>query len=68
MLTESEARVALKRMGYRLSQYNQGYKVLDAEHRYVGPVGREMSLEEISDWIKAQSGAPAASAERLHPE
>jgi hypothetical protein len=68
MLTESEARVALKRLGYRLSQYNRGYKVLDAEHNYVGPVGREMTLEEIFEWIKGQSGTAARAQEGPHPE
>ena len=67
MLTESQARFVLRRMGYRLSQYNAGYMILDAHHKYVGAaengVHREMTLAQVADWIAAESGAPIRSVE-----
>jgi hypothetical protein len=60
MITESQARFVLRRMGYRLSQYNHGYMIIDASHNYVGAeengVHREMTLEQVADWIAAKSG------------
>jgi hypothetical protein len=48
-------------MGYRLSQYNQGYMILDASQRYVGAqedgTYREMTLEQVANWIAAESGS-----------
>lgn len=65
MLTESQARFVLRRMGYRLSQYNQGYMILDTDHNYVGLSEsgghREMTLQEVADWIAAESGSQPAS-------
>jgi hypothetical protein len=65
MLSESEARSALRRMGYRLSQFNSGYMILDAGHNYVGVTEngrhREMTLGEVAEWIAAES-APVANA------
>jgi hypothetical protein len=61
MITESQARFVLRRMGYRLSQYNHGYMIIDASHNYVGPeengAHREMTLEQVADWIAGESGA-----------
>jgi hypothetical protein len=61
MITESQARFVLRRMGYRLSQYNHGYMIIDASHNYVGAqengAYREMTLEQVADWIAAESGA-----------
>jgi hypothetical protein len=68
MLSESEARSALRRMGYRLSQFNSGYMILDAGHNYVGIAEdgrhREMTLGEVAEWIEAESApVPNAGAE-----
>ena len=65
MLTESQARFVLRRMGYRLSQFNEGYMILDASHNYVGLSEngghRAMTLREVADWIATESGS------QLHP-
>lgn len=74
MLTESQARFVLRRMGYRLSQYNDGYMILDASHAYVGLSEngghREMTLQEVADWIAAESSSQPASpaAPEMLPE
>ncbi len=65
MLTESQARFVLRRMGYRLSQYKQGYMILDAGQRYVGVeddgAHREMTLEQVANLIAAESGSQACA-------
>lgn len=72
MITESQARFVLRRMGYRLSQYNQGYMIIDASHQYVGVeengAHREMTLEQVADWIAAESGSQTRAADAEEPE
>ena len=55
MSSESEARAALRSLGYRLSGYKGGFTILDAEQTYVirdeDGAARRLSLEEVTAWI-----------------
>ena len=62
MITEAQARFVLRRMGFRLSQRNSGYTILDAEHRIASGTAddgapRELTLQEVADWTAAASSA-----------
>jgi len=62
MITEAQARFVLRRMGFRLSQRNSGYTILDAEHRIASGMAedgapRELTLQEVADWTAAASSA-----------
>ncbi len=55
-LTEQELRAALRPLGFRLSQRNAGFVVLDGNHRYVTTgheVGGEpeVALEQVALWL-----------------
>lgn len=70
-MTEQEARAALRPLGYRLSQRNGGFVILDGSHRYV-VTGHELggqpeiALEHVAEWLAASlphEGRSAASAQ-----
>jgi hypothetical protein len=53
MITEAQARFALRRKGYRLSQRNSGYTILDSDLKIASGVGsdgtpRELTLQEVA--------------------
>ena len=70
MITEAQARFALRRMGLRLSQHNSGYTILDADLNIASGMGsdgkpRELSLQQVADWTAAEtSGERHADALR----
>lgn len=58
--SESQARAALRPLGFRLSQRNRGYMILDRKHRYVeacldGGAPRELTLPEVVEWLAANA-------------
>ena len=62
MITEAQARFVLRRMGFRLSQRNSGYTILDGDHRIASGLDedgapRELTLQEVADWTAAASSA-----------
>lgn len=57
-MSERDARRALRRLGYRLSQRNGGYMILDVEQNYVPAClqdgkPREISLRQVAEWIES---------------
>ncbi len=69
-MTEQEARAALRPLGYRLSQRNGGFVILDGSHRYVRTGYEaggepEIALDDVAEWLSAGGfGEPAGSAQR----
>lgn len=62
MITEAQARFALRRRGFRLSQRNSGYTILDSDLRIASGIGtdgnpRELTLQEVADWTAAEPTA-----------
>ena len=61
MITEAQARFALRRRGFRLSQRNSGYTILDADLNIASGVEsdgtpRELTLQQVADWTAETTG------------
>jgi hypothetical protein len=73
MVTEAQARFVLRRMGFRLSQRNGGYTILDADHQIVSGFDadghpNELTLQQVADWTAAESGGDRRPDESEMPE
>ena len=61
MITEAQARFALRRKGLRLSQRNSGYTILDADLNIASGLESdgtptELTLQQVADWTAGSSG------------
>ena len=68
MITEAQARFALRRKGYRLSQRNSGYTILDSDLNIASGVGsdgtpRELTLQEVADWTASEQNGDRQEVE-----
>ncbi len=60
MVTEAQARFALRRRGFRLSQRNGGYTILDTDLKIASGYAadgnpKELTLQQVADWTAAES-------------
>lgn len=68
MVTEAQARFVLRRMGFRLSQRNGGYTILNADHQIASGVDvdgqpNELTLQQVADWTAKESSGDRQAGE-----
>ncbi len=66
MITEAQARFALRRRGFRLSQRNSGYTILDADLNIASGIEsdgspKELTLQQVADWTAAEPSSEQGS-------